>query len=105
MSDLYDMIKTGLDEAIAYERGEVQATTRRMSIAEVAHFEAKEIRQIRVNAGMTQNAFASFLGVSKKTIEAWECGRNHPDGAASRLLWITQQNPDFPRSSGIVTQS
>lgn len=102
MSELYDMIKTGLDEALAYENGACKATTRRLSIADITRFEPMEIRQIRLSTGMTQGLFASYMGVSPKTVEAWERGRNHPDGAASRLLWLTQKNPDFPRASGIV---
>lgn len=43
------------------------------------------------------------MGVSIKTVEAWEAGRNHPDGAACRLLYLTQKDPSFPVSSGIVT--
>lgn len=105
MSEFYDIIKTGLEEAIAYERGETKANTRTVTVEEVAHFEPSEIRQIRLDTGMTQVLFASYLGVSKKTVEAWECGRNHPDGAASRLLWITKRNPDFPKLSGIVMQT
>ena len=37
---------------------------------------------------MTQGVFASYMGVSKKTVEAWECGRTHPTGPAFRLLDI-----------------
>ena len=102
MSEFYDLIKTGLEEAVAFEQGKLQAKTRTVSIEELAHFEPNEIRQIRIDTGMTQSLFAHYLGVSKKTVEAWECGRNHPVGAANRLLWITQKDPDFPRSSGIV---
>ena len=35
---------------------------------------------------MSQKAFAGYLGVSPKTVEAWEAGTNQPSGAASRLL-------------------
>ena len=104
MSEFYDRIRAGLEEAIAYERGEVEATTHTVKIEDVAHFEPKEIRQIRLETGLTQRVFARYLGVSSKTVEAWECGRNHPDGAASRLLWITKMNPDFPQSSGIIVR-
>ena len=49
---------------------------------------AEEIRTIRINAGMTQTVFANYMGVSKKTIEAWEAGRSHPTGPAFRLMDI-----------------
>ena len=35
---------------------------------------------------MSQKVFAGYLGVSGKTVEAWEAGTNHPSGAASRIL-------------------
>ena len=51
---------------------------------------------------MTQAIFAAYMGVSKKTVEAWESGHNHPAGAACRLLSITKADPSFPRRSGII---
>lgn len=32
--------------------------------------------------------FEKGIGVAKKTVEAWECGRTHPTGPAFRLLPI-----------------
>ena len=46
---------------------------------------------------------AKYMGVSVKTVEAWEAGRNHPEGAACRLLSMTRSDPAFPQKSGIVT--
>lgn len=37
---------------------------------------------------MTQSVFASYMGVSVKTVEAWESGRTHPTGSVFRLLDI-----------------
>ena len=45
-----------------------------------------------MNAGMTQNIFANYMGVSKKTVEAWEAGRTHPTGTAFRLMSILSNN-------------
>ena len=33
-------------------------------------------RELRIASGMTQRAFAEYLGVSVRTVEAWEYGRN-----------------------------
>ena len=98
----FDKIKTGLKEAVAYERGELKAKTKKMTVQPVHRFAAEEIREIRKNAGMTQTLFAKFMGVSVKTVEAWECGRNQPIGAACRLLFLTKADPLFPQKSGIV---
>lgn len=103
-TSMFDVIKTGLDEAIAHEKGAAGATTRKITIHPVDRYEPDEIRQIRLDTGMTQKAFANYMGVSTKAVEAWECGRNHPDGAACRLLWLTKRNPQFPTASGIVLQ-
>lgn len=35
--------------------------------------------------------FANYMGVSKKTVEAWELGRTHPTGPAYRLISILDQ--------------
>ena len=36
----------------------------------------------------TQKNFAFVLGVSPKTVEAWESGRNTPQGTAQRFLQL-----------------
>ena len=80
----------------------MKANTRTLSITPIEEFTAYENKDIRKNAGMTQMLFAKFLGVSLKTVEAWEAGRNHPNGTACRLLSLTKRDPQFPKSSGIV---
>ena len=98
----FDDIKTGLGQAIEYEKGNLKAKTTVRSIAPVEVFTPGEIKEIRKSTGLTQNLFAKFLGVSPKTVEAWEAGRNHPEGAACRLLTLTRNDPAFPQRSGIV---
>ncbi len=100
----FDKIRIGLEEAIAYERGALEAQTRKMTVQPVSHYDASEIRSIRVNAGMTQAVFAEFMGVSVKTVEAWEAGRNHPIGSACRLLYLTKTDPAFPQKTGILVR-
>lgn len=73
-----------------------------MRITPVETFPPGEIRDIRVGTGMTQVMFARYMGVSPKTVESWEAGRNHPVGAACRLLTLTRNDPSFPVRSGIV---
>ncbi len=103
MSEFYDKIARGLNEAIAFEKGELTtAKTTKYTIMPVSEFAPGEIKEIRASVGMTQAVFAAYMGVSKKTVEAWESGQNHPAGAACRLLSITKSDPSFPRRSGIV---
>lgn len=83
---LYDDLVQGLTEAIAFEKGEGTARTKTYTIRPLKKYSSSEIREIRQKAGMTQKVMALYMGVSQKTIEAWECGRTHPTGPASRLL-------------------
>ena len=99
---VFDDIKLGLEQAIEYEKGHLKAKKNVVSVSTLEKFTSAEITEIRGSTGLTQVLFAKYMGVSVKTVEAWEAGRNHPDGAACRLLSITRQNPSFPVVSGIV---
>lgn len=101
---VFDEIKLGLEQAIEYEKGNLKARKTTLSILPLDTFTPAEIKEIRNDAGLTQALFAQYMGVSVKTVEAWEAGRNQPDGAARRLLAITRENPAFPTSSGIVAR-
>lgn len=100
---VFNDIKLGLEQAIEYEKGTLKAKKTRLSILPLDTFSSDEIKSIRNKTGLTQVLFAKFMGVSVKTVEAWEAGRNQPDGAARRLLAITKANPSFPVASGIVS--
>lgn len=52
--------------------------------------EAIEARQ---NVGLSQREFAEILGVSVRTLQAWEQGKRHPSKAASVLLKIAKVEP------------
>ncbi|MBQ1985679.1 MAG: helix-turn-helix domain-containing protein, partial [Clostridia bacterium] len=92
---VFNEIKAGLNEAIEFEKGNLKANTRTLSVTPIEVFTASEIKDIRNTAGMTQALFAKYLGVSLKTVEAWEAGRNQPSGAACRMLAITKRDPLF----------
>jgi putative transcriptional regulator len=85
MSVYKDIIKS-LDEAIEYEKGNLKAKRRTVVVQPLAEYKSSEIRNLRLQLEFSQVAFASVLGVSPKTIEAWEAGRNQPSGPARRML-------------------
>lgn len=99
---VYDGIMQGLEEAVAYNEGKIKARTNTMVISPVPEFEAKEIKNIRNELGMTQVLFAGFMGVSTKTVEAWESGRNMPDGPARRILSMLKTDPALPQRFNII---
>ena len=103
---LYEDIKKGLNEAILYEQGKLEnVRVHKVSkvIEPVGEFTPSQIKLIRNNSNMTQEVFAKCLGVSKKSVEAWEGGRTKPDGAARRLLGLLQNNPYFANENGIIS--
>lgn len=53
-----------------------------------------EVRSIRAKTGLSQNQFASVIGVSKRTLENWEQGRRQPTGPAKALLKIVDVDPE-----------
>jgi putative transcriptional regulator len=46
----------------------------------------------------SQGIFAQFLGVSPKSVRAWEQGVNPPSDIACRFMDEIQRNPDFWRN-------
>ena len=62
MSSLFEDLKEGLEEAIAYEKGYGAGRVKTYMILPVKEYSGKEIRDIRTKAGMTQSVFASYMG-------------------------------------------
>lgn len=94
MSKFFDDLKTGLEEAIEIEKGLKKGRSTTFIFEPVKKYTNTEIKAIRNKAGMTQAAFASYLGVSSKTVEAWELGRTHPTGPAFRLINILDEGKE-----------
>jgi putative transcriptional regulator len=51
------------------------------------------VSSIREKTGLSQERFATLLGVSIRTLQDWEQGRRAPSGAARTLLLIADRNP------------
>ena len=56
------------------------------AVVPVKTYTADDIKRIRKRTHTTQGFLANWLGVSKKTVQAWEAGRNLPNGTSARLL-------------------
>ena len=91
-----------LEDARRLVKGDVQGVSvDTLQISRVPDFTSEEIKSLRHAAKMPQRLFALCLGVTQKSVEAWEGGRSHPDGAARRLLGLLQQDPNFFTKGGI----
>jgi putative transcriptional regulator len=90
---MYDDVVKGLHEAIDYEKGKRKdIRVDRVCVAQIPRFKGEKIKSIRMKQKMTQAVFSSVLGVSLKTVEAWESGRNVPNGPAQRMLYLLDKD-------------
>ena len=90
MSKTYDSLKESFDELITdfkeNDGKNLTTNTIQMNITPIKSYSGTYIREIRTKNNLTQLLLAKYLGVSKKTIEAWESNKNKPNGPSSRLL-------------------
>lgn len=93
MGKMFEDLKEGLNDAIKDVKASKKTLRRNViQIEPLVDYKPKDIRNVRHKVGMTQGLFADYLGVSVKTVEAWECGINKPSGSSNRL--ITMLNID-----------
>ncbi|MBP3754758.1 MAG: type II toxin-antitoxin system MqsA family antitoxin [Lachnospiraceae bacterium] len=58
---------------------------------------AEEIKRVRNSLDLTQKEFASFIGVSKPTVERWEAGAGQITGPVVFLIEILRRSPDLKK--------
>lgn len=102
--NVYEGIMQGLNEALEYERGNLKARTVKLSVAPLPEIESIEIKNIRKSLDLTQVMFAAVIGVSTKTVEAWENGTNIPSGAARRMLSLLQADPKLLEKYNLMSR-
>ncbi|MBI9102522.1 MAG: helix-turn-helix domain-containing protein [Spirochaetales bacterium] len=92
----FTSIITGLNEALEVSKGDLKTIKRRkVTVAPVPEYNGSSIKKIRESLNLSQMIFAEAVGVSIKTVEAWEAGRNKPQGPASRFLQLLEQDQHF----------
>lgn len=101
---IYSSVIKGLNEAIDYEKGKtVQGLKRtKLSIAPITNYKSSRIKEIRNKLKLSQSTFAAILGVSIKTVEAWESGRNIPQGPAQRILSLIEKDNNLLKKYKII---
>ena len=90
MTNAFDKIMAGLDDARAYLKGARDGF-------EVHEVEVPEpdVAAIRGKTGLSQPAFAKSIGVPLGTLKNWEQGRRRPEGPARVLLTLIGKRPSI----------
>ena len=86
MSQLFESIKRGLEEAIEFAEGNTAQ-------ARVFKPVTVDVKSIRKKVGMTQEEFAVTFGINLGTLRHWERGDRVPRGPALALLHLIQKDP------------
>ena len=86
--DLFSSMEEGFEAALAHNRGEEVPglVVHERTLPDV------DTVEIRKSLSLTQRAFAAVLGVSCRTVEAWESGRSNPTPTARKLLYLIQED-------------
>jgi putative transcriptional regulator len=65
-----------------------------MKASRVFDFDNPDVKEIRMQYGLSQDKFAKMLGISASTLRNWEQGRRKPEGPARILLSIAAKHPE-----------
>ena len=101
-NEFYESIVRGLDEAI--EGKNVKTSKRSIAVMPIKHYSPKRIIEIRKKSNLSQKMFAEYMGVSIKTVEAWERGKNTPSGSSSRILSMFEMDDDLTKRFPFVKE-
>lgn len=81
-------IRRGLEQALAYSRGEADVSKYRVHVPKRV-----DVRAIRAKLGMTQEEFAGRFGFSVNTLRHWEQGKRQPEGPTRAYLMVIDHAP------------
>lgn len=93
MTQAFDSIMEGLNDALAYAQGDRS----RGRVVRQIEVPSVDVAAIRAKTGLSQRDFAQSIGVAKGTLLNWEQGRRHPTGPAQVLLAMIERRPSLVR--------
>ena len=91
----YERLKESLEQAVAYKNGDKSKARVTVYEMPVPEYKAKDVVRVRSKLNLSQRGFATVLGVSSRTVEAWEGGRNEPHGAARHLIYLIEKDTNL----------
>ena len=93
---VFGQIKAGLEDSIAYSRGQLSLVTTQPPLPP-PELSRAEIAALRKRLKMSQAFFAAVLNVSAKAVQSWEQGIRRPSDAALRMLQVIGRQPSVVR--------
>ena len=84
----FNLLTESLQQAIAYKRGNKKAARSVTRTINVPEYKAADVVAVRRKLNLTQRGLANAVGVSPRTVEAWEAGANQPNGSARHMLYL-----------------
>ena len=88
-SDFSKGLLEGLEEALAWKRGEIA-----LEVVNIDPMPAERIRAIRRKVARSARQFEQRFGIPAATINNWEQGRRKPDPAGRLLLKVIERDPE-----------
>jgi len=82
-------------EMLEHAEGKRKLRMEMVEIEPIPVYAPKAIKALRERLRLPQGMFGSVVGVSDKTIEAWEAGKRKPSGTAMRVLAELDTNPGY----------
>src|SRR3990167_56921 len=85
--ELFEELLESVRQGGAILRGELEP-------ARTFELSEPDVRTIREQYGLSQEKFASLIGISVATLRNWEQGRRSPEGPAKVLLRVAAKYPE-----------
>lgn len=93
--DLGHAIIEGLEQVIAFEKGDKTKARVYARETPMPKYTPDMIIDLRKRKGLTQRSLAFAVGVSPRTLEGWETGRFAPTGSSNKLLYLIDKDEDM----------
>ncbi len=90
MSSFGQDLIAAMEEAAAHAQG-------KSKVARIHTIDAPDVRALREELGLSQQAFASAYHIPLATLKGWEQGRRQPDATASAYLAVIARLPQQAR--------
>lgn len=89
LRDFTESLESGEDISERYRSHSVSLDFR------PTRYTPRRVRETRNLLGINQAVFARFLGVSPRTLRAWEKGLRKPNDVAARFMDEIRRDPDY----------